>query len=187
MDPAVRVHMKIDLVIAPEVFPIFEEVAHANEIVYSIDTDDLQRLVFQILSSLITHDKRIFIFSWIDEEKPLKRRKDGFILDQYNSLDEIYQYMDEMQQTHPERASIINIGHSFEGRPLRVMKVMANESNPVAFVETNIHAREWITSSTSIWIIHEFLTSNDVQIRAIADSITWYFLVVTNPDGEWFN
>lgn len=95
--------------------------------------------------------------------------------------------MDEMQRDHPERASIINIGQSFEGRPLRVMKVTSNESNPVVFVETNIHAREWITSSTSIWIIHEFLTSTDVQIRAIADSITWYFLVVTNPDGELFN
>lgn len=108
------------------------------------------------------------------------------MLDQYNSLEEIYQYMDELQQAYPQKANIINIGQSFEGRPLRVMKLSSNESNPIVFVETNIHAREWITSATSMWIIQELLTSTDLQIRNLANDITWHFLVVANPDGIVF-
>lgn len=64
---------------------------------------------------------------------------------QYNLLEDIYQFMDEIQAAHSQTATTINIGNSFEGRPLKVMKISTNESNPAVFIEANIHAREWIS------------------------------------------
>lgn len=81
----------------------------------------------------------------IDSEKPLKKRKVGFSLDQYNLLEDIYQFMDEIQASHAQTATTINIGDSFEGRPLKVMKISTNDANPAVFIEANIHAREWIS------------------------------------------
>lgn len=137
----------------------------------------------------------------IDNEKPLKNRKAGFALTQYNLLEDIYQFMDEIQASHAQTATNINIGDSFEGRPLKVMKISTNDSNPAVFIEANIHAREWISrfkfyslfprpkffislhftfSATALWLINEFLTSSNSDVRSMVDGITWYILPVTN-------
>lgn len=124
--------------------------------------------------------------SWIDKEKPRKNRKAGFSLDQYNLIEDIYQFMDDIQAAHAQTASNIIIGTSFEGRPMKVMKISTNDSNPAVFIEANIHAREWISSATTLWLINEFLTSTDTNVRSMVDGITWYILPVTNPDGYKF-
>lgn len=78
-----------------------------------------------------------FIASWIDEEKPLKNRK-IFSLDQYNLLDDIYAFLDETEQNNPDKVTVITIGESYEGRPLRVLKISTNENNPAIFIESNM-------------------------------------------------
>lgn len=117
--------MKLDLVIQPGLFPLFEEIATANQIDFKIATNDLQSL--------------------INGEKPLKNRKAGFALDRYNSLAEMYEFLDEMVQRYPSKASIFNVGESFEGRMIKGMKIVTSENNPAIFIEANIHAREWIS------------------------------------------
>lgn len=114
----------------------------------------------------------------------MKNRKDGFALDRYNLLEEIYQFVDDIQLENPETATVITIGESFEGRPLKVVKISTNDNNPAVFIEANIHAREWISSATAVWLINEFLTMTNVTVKEVIDSVTWYILPVTNPDGE---
>lgn len=114
----------------------------------------------------------------------MKNRKDGFALDRYNLLEEIYQFVDDIQLENPETATVITIGESFEGRPLKVVKISTNDNNPAVFIEANIHAREWISSATAVWLINEFLTTTNVTVKEVIDSVTWYILPVTNPDGE---
>lgn len=114
----------------------------------------------------------------------MKNRKDGFALDRYNELEEIYQFVDDIQLENPETATVITIGESFEGRPLKVVKISTNDNNPAVFIEANIHAREWISSATAVWLINEFLTTTNVTVKEVIDSVTWYILPVTNPDGE---
>jgi len=147
------------------VFQDFKKIAEDSGINYTIASDDLQ--------------------SWLDAERPLKQRK-VFSMDQFNTLDDIYQFLDDTQQANPEKVTIIEIGKSYEGRPLKVAKISTNDDNPAIFIEANIHAREWISSATATWIINEFVTLTDPELRAIVDSITWYILPVTNPDGYQF-
>lgn len=121
-------------------------------------------------------------FSWIDQEKPMKARKDGFSHAQFNTLDEIYDYLDDLASSN-NFATILNIGTSFEGRQLKVIRYSRNLNNPAIFIEANIHAREWISSATAVWIAETVVTSTDPEIREIVDSLTWYILPVMNPDG----
>lgn len=57
------------------------------------------------------------------------------------------------------------------------------KGNPTIFIESNIHAREWITSSTATWFINELLTSTDPVIMDLAQNIDWYIIPVLNVDG----
>lgn len=125
VDPPEFVNMKLDLVIQPDLFPMFEEIATASQIDFKIATDNLQGL--------------------INAEMPAKNRKAGFALDRYNSLAEMYEFLEEMVQRYPTKASIFNVGESFEGRMIRGMKIVTSENNPAIFIEANIHAREWIS------------------------------------------
>jgi len=160
-DPPEYLNMKIDLVIGPDVFARFEEVAKATEIDYKLTTRDLQ--------------------SALDAEK--KQRKEGFDLNQYNLLEDMFQFLDDMEAAYPEKATVVTLGESYEGRPIKGMKISTNENNPAVFIEANIHAREWISSATTLWMINEILTSNDIAVRSVVDSVTWYIVPVTNPDG----
>lgn len=57
------------------------------------------------------------------------------------------------------------------------------QGNPTIFIESNIHAREWVTSATSTFILNEFLTSQDEDVRDLAESFDWVFVPVFNVDG----
>lgn len=144
--------MKLDLVIAPGLFPRFEEIAQETNIAYKIATEDLQAL--------------------IDAERPKKTRK-AFTLNEYNTLDEMYEFMDSMEQQYPDVATVFTIGESYEGRLIKGMRLTTNENNAGIFVEATIHSREWIASATTMWIINEILTTTDPEVKAIVDSVTW--------------
>lgn len=152
---------------SPEQFPIFEEIAISTKIKFKVATNDLQ--------------------TWLDAEKPLKQRKEGFSLEQYNRLEDIYQHLDELAEAFPEKVTVHEVGGTYEGRLIKAIKISTSESNPAIFIEANIHAREWISSATSLWIINEILTTEDPEIRALVDSVTWFFVPIANPDGRWFN
>lgn len=149
---------------APELFPMFEEIAILTKINFVVATDD-----FQI---------------WLDAEKPRKQRKEGFSLEQYNILEDIHQYLDDMAAAYPAVASVFVAGESYEGRQLKGIKLSTSDKNPAIFIEATIHAREWISTATALWIVNEILTTTDAAIREAVDSVTWYILPVTNPDGK---
>lgn len=111
-------------------------------------------------------------------------RKKSFEHDKFNELEEIYLYLDELAQTYPDTASVLNIGTSYEGRDIMGIKIQTNPNNPAIFIEANIHAREWISSATAMWIANEILTTQDATIKSVVDTITWYIFPVTNPDGK---
>lgn len=84
---------------------------------------------------------------------------------------------------HDDVLSVETIGHSYEQRDLKVIKLSYKEGNPGIFIDANIHAREWITSATVTWILNELLTSDDPAVRELAESYDWYIVPFANPDG----
>jgi murein tripeptide amidase MpaA len=101
----------------------------------------------------------------------------------YHTLQEIYAWLDETAAAHSNVMTVSDFGTSFEGRPMKVVKISYKTGNRAIFIESNIHAREWITSATATWIINELLNSNDVEVRRIAESYDWYIVPVLNVDG----
>lgn len=106
----------------------------------------------------------------------------------YHTLAEIHTWLDELVELYPGIVTTVNIGTSHEGRALKGViidfKAGEREGTPlVGMIEGGIHSREWISPATVTWIIKEFLTSDDPDVRIMAESFIWHIIPVTNPDG----
>ncbi|KAL7013192.1 hypothetical protein ACKWTF_015248 [Chironomus riparius] len=160
----VQTNMKTELIIHPQMFNEFVEIAEENGIKFEILTEDLG--------------------SEFMAERPVRRTKDdSFAFDRYNTYEQILEFMDQIQSEFPENSQIFTIGNTFEGRPIKGIRITKNIQNPAIFIESNIHAREWITSATSVWLIDQFLRSSNETVRSFVDGITWYIIPVLNADG----
>jgi len=104
---------------------------------------------------------------------------------------------------YPDLATVVKVGKSYEGRDLITIKITSTENNkkfnesgkakPVVWADFGIHAREWISPATGIWMANQILV--DYQqgssfVRRLVDNAELYFLFVFNPDGysyTWTN
>lgn len=50
-------------------------------------------------------------------------------------------------------------------------------------MESNIHAREWITSATATWLLNELLTSTDPVVQVLSNEYDWIIVPIVNVDG----
>lgn len=119
----------------------------------------------------------------IDKERPSRRKLEGFGWDDYHTLEEIYEWIDEMVAQYPSVLSVDTIGQTYEGRDMKVIKLSYKPGNVGIYIDANIHAREWITSATITWVLNELLTSAEPNVRFIAENYDWYIVPVANPDG----
>lgn len=60
----------------------------------------------------------------------------------YNSIAEIYQFLQYLAAKYSKTCSLINIGKSIEGRDMLVMKISnGNPGNKAVWIDGGIHAR----------------------------------------------
>jgi hypothetical protein len=122
----------------------------------------------------------------IDNEQPkqlTQPKAGGLSFTQYNTLAQIYAWLDTLPAAYPGTVTKIIGGSTFEGRRIEGVKISYKAGNNGIFIEAGIHAREWISPATTTWILNELLTSSSPAIRNIAENYDWYIFPVTNPDG----
>ncbi|KAM6301867.1 carboxypeptidase A1-like [Podargus strigoides] len=148
----------------------------SNGISYSIMIEDVQELVDEEKKAMM-------------KSRRTERSTSTFNFASYHTIDEIYNWMDTLVDDHPRLVSKIQIGQSYENRPLYVLKFSTGGSNrPAIWLDTGIHSREWITQATGIWTANKIAEAygQDPSITAILDSMDIFFEIVTNPDGFAF-
>ncbi|XP_078035045.1 carboxypeptidase B [Augochlora pura] len=100
----------------------------------------------------------------------------------YPNNNEVDQYLNYIVKSHGDVASLINIGASYEGRQMKVLRLSTGGNNkPAIFIDAGIHAREWIAPVTSLYIVDQLVAN-----RNLLKNIDWYILPVLNPDGYAF-
>ncbi|XP_059112529.1 carboxypeptidase A1 [Peromyscus eremicus] len=104
----------------------------------------------------------------------------------YHTLDEIYEFMDLLVTENPQLVSKIQIGNTFEGRPIYVLKFSTGGTNrPAIWIDTGIHSREWVTQASGVWFAKKITEDygQDAAFTAILDNMDIFLEIVTNPDG----
>jgi len=78
------------------------------------------------------------------------------------------------------------LGKTFEGRDMLALRIHSpgiyNSSKDGFWFESNIHAREWISPATTLFILNELL-QNYNQTKDIFDKFNLHYLPVLNVDG----
>ncbi|XP_011877191.1 PREDICTED: zinc carboxypeptidase-like [Vollenhovia emeryi] len=161
-DSPSTVNKHVDLMVAPHKLPEFYEKMGQIGIPYQMHIKDVQEL--------------------IDATTPHSRSK-SFDFTSYHTLEEIYKNLDDLAKQYPDKVQVVVGGKSYEGRQIKGVKVSFKANNPGIFIEGGIHAREWISPATVMYILHQLLTSEDSDVRNLADSHDWYIFPSFNPDG----
>ncbi|XP_032161491.1 carboxypeptidase A4 [Mustela erminea] len=117
-----------------------------------------------------------------------ERSSNNFNYGAYHSLEAIYREMDSIAGDFPELATRVKIGHSFENRPMYVLKFSTAEGRrrrPAIWLNAGIHSREWISQATAIWTARKIASDygKDPAITTILEKMDIFLLPVANPDG----
>ncbi|XP_026329748.1 zinc carboxypeptidase-like [Hyposmocoma kahamanoa] len=127
----------------------------------------------------------------IEMEKREILRNDGFSWHAYHDVADIHDYLRNMSREYPNMTELIIGGQSYEGRQILGLRInspsLHKKGKPVFFIESGIHAREWIAPATTTYFINELLTSSDPHIIAMRDQLDWHIFPSVNPDGYQYS
>ncbi|XP_068526269.1 carboxypeptidase A2-like [Anas acuta] len=182
-------HLKLDFWINPSTFsrPVDVRVPanslqavkvflESHRIEYSILIEDLQ--------AVLDKEKQEMVAS-----QQMERSSNTFNYGIYHSLSSIYEELDNLASEYSNIVSKLQIGQSYEKRPLYVLKFSTGGSNrPAIWLDAGIHSREWVTQASAMWIAKKLASDygNDPSITSLLDKMDVFLLPVTNPDGYEF-
>ncbi|CEF66206.1 Peptidase M14, carboxypeptidase A domain and Proteinase inhibitor, carboxypeptidase propeptide domain and ShKT domain and Proteinase inhibitor, propeptide domain-containing protein [Strongyloides ratti] len=108
---------------------------------------------------------------------------------EYTSYSAMIKYMRTVEFYYPHIVKLIRIGKSHEDRPLEGLKIGIERSDKrkkrAFWIDGNIHAREWASSHTALFIINQ-LVSGYGKDKFITHFLKYYdifILPMLNPDG----
>lgn len=121
---------------------------------------------------------------------------DGYDYTKFNTYKSIEEELKRIAQDYSNIARLESIGETHEGRNIYVLRVTHNIGHtltkPIVLIDAGIHAREWVSVSTIMYIINQVVRNpnHDAYIKAFLDSYDFVFMPVLNPDGyayTWTN
>lgn len=102
--------------------------------------------------------------------------------DRYYRHDEINKYLDSVAAGNKNH-QVKTIGKSYEGREIKAIKLTngdGNERKNAIYIDGGIHAREWISPATTLYLIRELTAGNSSTLLNQVDIVVQ---PVVNPDG----
>ncbi|XP_072033949.1 carboxypeptidase B-like [Amphiura filiformis] len=106
----------------------------------------------------------------------------------YHPYDEIRQWVLDMATDHRDIVSEFLVTESYEGREMRAIKISVkpNAAKKSIWFEGGIHAREWISPATVMYIANQLVTdykSGDQRVVKILESWDVFIVPSLNVDG----
>lgn len=108
------------------------------------------------------------------------------IVGRYARYSEIQSFIDNLAATYPSLVSSQIAGKTYENRNLKVAIIKTSTSSRKVWIDCGIHAREWVTPATCVWIINKLVTdynSGDALARELLGYFEFHILPLVNPDG----
>jgi hypothetical protein len=165
----------VTLAVAPHVWDRVQEILIQNDLHFVVINNDLQA----------TFDENMK-----DNDLRLARMADKFKDDPTLFDHDAYlRYADQVAYMNAKAAAssiarTFSIGNSYAGRAITGVSINdGNNALPAIWIDGNIHAREWISSATVLYIIDQILTGTSADAVYLRTSFRWYIVPNLNPDG----
>ena len=110
------------------------------------------------IDDLITNS---FSQSRIDQNYRSRNRNQTWMLDDWNNLDEIEDFLHHIASAHKENVRMKSIGQSHEGREIWRLDIGINARDmPSIAIDCGIHAREWMSHAFCLYLIDQLLNES---------------------------
>ncbi|XP_026754548.2 carboxypeptidase B-like [Galleria mellonella] len=156
----------------------FQNELSAIGIEYKIETDNIREQLLLEDELLAAASKNRNGFS----------SRIGLSFDTIHNYSVVDQYLVDLASQYPETVTVVSGGRSFEGRDIKYLKISTtnfeDRSKPIVYLESLIHAREWITLPATLYAIERLVI--DVTEQDLLEDIDWIILPILNPDGYEF-
>jgi len=112
--------------------------------------------------------------------KVLSKKRQAFF-DYFPTYDQVLAWLTTQNNLYPTRTFIFDVGQTYNGNTIKGIRI----SNPnggqkkAIFFQAGIHAREWITVTTALYIIQQLLVSPPTLLN----TFDFYIVPVFNVDG----
>lgn len=108
-----------------------------------------------------------------------------FALDQYHTFGDITAWLDAVAALKPALARAVVIGDTYENRTVKGIKIAAHDGRPALVITCGLHAREWISPASCLYVIDTLVSGYGVrpEVTAMVDAFEWHIVPVTNADG----
>jgi len=120
-----------------------------------------------------------------EHEAEMKLNEPKGIFDSFPTTGEATKWVSDQIAAHPDVASGFLLGHSYLGNDIVGVRLAGDTTKPVIFIHCTIHAREWITTTTCLWIIDSLLNVDPDGYHLIAE-FQWFIVPILNVDGYDF-
>lgn len=106
----------------------------------------------------------------------------------FHSYSQIVHEMKRLAGLNESLARVFSLGKTFENRTMYGIRISSNISTSkksVMFINCGLHAREWITISSCVYVARELLLkySTDSSVKFLVDKLEWIIVPVVNVDG----
>ena len=157
-----------------------------NAIPFKIISQDMSLMIRQQISGSELHEERHLRLEGNILMTSVIPSSSADFFSSYHSQQDIHAYLLKLNASYP-RADLKVIGKTYEGRDIMAMEIKSLNSadrhvTDALMLECGIHAREWISPASCLWIIDQLL--NHV-VDNIVSSFRGSFIIipVMNPDG----
>ena len=112
-------------VVSPTFFPTFLALAKSSQISVLIVEQNFQKLLDL-------------------ESPPRKGKADRFDWTSYYTLEEMYEWLDVLGSTYPDKVTLFDLGTSYEGRTIRGIKISSQKAVRIFFKDLNLNLKMFL-------------------------------------------
>lgn len=173
---------EVKFMVSPDDWLVIEGILQHAGIAYVTVVDDVQH---NLSPSLREMDRKLH-GSRSSSRGRGRRPSSGFDLDDFNTLTDIYAFMDSLAERCRSgfQCKVITIGRSYEGRSIKMFKITKSGADRKGFwIDGTIHAREWLSTATVVRIMNHLVTSTEDDVERLIEAYDWYVVPIVNPDG----
>jgi len=175
------INASVDVMLSPEQKDTFGLKFRNLDIERSILINDVEKLAEQQRNEVVQN-----------YTTPFTREAVPRFFTAYRRLADILSFLQSIVDQYPSISALETIGTSTENRPLRLIKLGVNvgsNTKPIYFIDSLIHAREWITGASTTYFIQYLVdqyAANNAAVVQLLTTYNVYVLPVLNPDGYEF-
>ena len=108
----------------------------------------------------------------------------------YHTFDQIHAELEQLATAHPDRARLVSLGKTGEGRDIWALKISKGadgdtSTKPGVVFTGNHHAREWMSMEVPLQLAKDLVEKydSDPQMKARVDQAEIWVIPTANPDG----